>query len=60
MNANFVGGDLVIDLCHSIDLALNSFLVEWIEEEFDVFLSVEGNSGCFASDGCWVALFNNN
>ncbi len=60
MNADFVGGDFVIDLSHGINLVLALLLVEWVKVELNMFLSIEGNSGSFASDGCWVALFNIN
>jgi hypothetical protein len=53
-----VSGDLVVDLSHSLDLALNLFLVEGVEEDLDVLLTIEGNSGGLASDGGGVALFN--
>lgn len=55
-----MGGDLVVDLSHGVDLLLNSLLVEWVQVQLDVFLSVKGNSGGLASDGGWVALFNIN
>ena len=55
-----MGGDLVVDLSHGVDLVLNLLLVKWVEEELNVLLSVKGHSGGFASDGCRVALFNNN
>lgn len=53
-----MSGDLVVDLSHSLDLALNLFLVEGVEEDLDVLLTIEGNSGGLASDGGGVALFN--
>jgi hypothetical protein len=45
VDADLVGGDLVVNLSHSIELVLNLLLVEGVEEESDVLLSVEGNSG---------------
>ena len=53
-----MSGDLVVDLSHRLDLALNLFLVERVEEHLDVLLSVQGHSGRLASDGRGVALFN--
>lgn len=55
-----MGGHLVVDLSHSVDLAFNLLLVEWVQEQLDVLLAVKGNSGGLASDGGWVALFNIN
>lgn len=45
MDADLVGGELVVDLSHGVDLALNLLLVEGVQEELDVLLTVEGNSG---------------
>ena len=53
-----MSGDLVVDLSHRLDLALNLFLVERVEEHLDVLLSVKGHSRRLASDGRGVALFN--
>jgi hypothetical protein len=53
-----VGGDLVVDLSHGLDLGLNLFLVEGVQEHLHVLLSVKGHSGRLASDGGGVALFN--
>lgn len=60
VDANLVGGDLVVDLSHSIELVLDLLSVKWVKVELDVLLSVKTNSGGFASDGCWVNLFNIN
>lgn len=60
MNADFVGGELVVDLSHGVDLVLNLLLVEWVKVELDVLLTVKADSGGFSSDGSRVALFNNN
>jgi len=60
VDADLVGGDLVINLSHSIELVLNLLSVEGVKEESDVLLSVKCNSGWFSSDGCWVNLFNIN
>ena len=53
-----MGGDLVVDLSHSVDLAFNLFLVQGVDEDLHVLLSVKGHAGRFASDSCGVALFN--
>ncbi len=53
-----MSGDLVVDLSHSLDLALNLFLVKGVQEHLDVLLTVKGHSGGPASDGGGVALFN--
>ena len=49
----------MVDLSHCVNLVLNLLLVEGIEEELHVLLTVEGNSGGSADDGGWVNLFNN-
>ena len=53
-----MGGELAVDLSHSLDLALNLFLVEGVKEHLNVLLTVKGNSGGLTSDGGGVALFN--
>lgn len=58
VDGDLVSGDLVVDLRHGLDLGLNLFLVEGVQEHLDVLLAVEGHSGGLASDGCGVALFN--
>lgn len=60
VEADLVGGDLVIDLSHGIEFAFNLLSVEWVKVELDVLLAIEGNSGGLANNGSWVALFNNN
>jgi hypothetical protein len=45
VDADLVGGDLVVNLGHSIEFVFNLLLVEGVEEESNVLLSVEGNSG---------------
>ena len=40
-----MGGDLVIDLSHSVNLVLNLLSVEGVQEELHVLLTVKGNSG---------------
>ena len=39
-----MGGELAVDLSHSLDLALNLFLVEGVEEDLHVLLAIEGHS----------------
>lgn len=60
VEGDLVGGELVVDLSHGVELVLNLLSVEGVEEELEVLLAVEGNSGGSASDGGWVYLFNNN
>lgn len=45
VDADLVGGQLVVDLGHSIELSLNLLLVEWVKEDLDVFLSIKSDSG---------------
>ena len=59
VDGDLVGGDLVVDLGHGLNLGLNLFLVEGVKEHLNVLLTVKGNSGGLASDGGGVALFNN-
>lgn len=59
LDGDLVGGELVVDLSHGVKLVLNLLLVEGVQEDLDVLLAVEGNSGSLASDGGWVNLFNN-
>ena len=40
-----MGGDLAVDLGHGLHLGLNLFLVEGVEEDLNVLLAIEGNSG---------------
>ena len=58
VDGDFVGGDLVVDLGHGLNLGLNLFLVEGVKEYLNVLLTVKGNSGGLASDGGGIALFN--
>ena len=59
-NGDLVGSDLAVDLCHGLDLGLNLFLVEGVEEDLNVLLAIESNSGWFSSDGGGEDLLNNN
>lgn len=45
VDGDLVGGELVVDLSHSVDLVLNLLLVEGVQEDLDVLLAVKGNSG---------------
>jgi hypothetical protein len=45
VDADLVGGDLVVDLGHSIDLVFNLLLVKGVKVELDVLLAIEANSG---------------
>ena len=58
VDGDLVGGDLVVDLGHGLNLGLNLFLVEGVKEYLNVLLTVKGNSGGLASDGGGIALFN--
>lgn len=59
VDADLVGCQLVVDLGHSVNLALNLLSVEWVKEDLNVLLSVEGYSGGLSSDCSWVALLLN-
>jgi hypothetical protein len=58
VEGDLVGGELVVDVADGIKLALDLFLVEGVEEDLNVSLSVEGNAGGLADDRGGVALFN--
>ena len=45
VDADLVGGQLVVDLGHSVELVLNLLSVEGVQEDSDVLLSVKGHSG---------------
>jgi len=47
---DLVGGDLVVAVNDGIDLVLNDLLVQGVEENLLVLLSVEGNSGGSSGD----------
>jgi hypothetical protein len=60
VDGDLVGGDLVVDLGHGLNLGLNLFLVEGVKEDLNVLLTVKGDSGGLASDGGGVAdIFQN-
>ena len=58
VDGDLVGGDLVVDLGHGLNLGFNLFLVEGVKEDLNVLLTVKGHSGGLASDSGGVALFN--
>lgn len=45
VDGDLVGGELVVDLGHGVELVLNLLLVEGVQEELRVLLAVEGHSG---------------
>ena len=45
-----MSGELVVDLSNSVELGLNLFSVEGIEEDLHVLLAVKGHSGGPAGD----------
>lgn len=53
---NFLGGELVVDLSHSINFVFNLLFIKGIEVNSDVFLSIECHSSCLSSDSGWVHL----
>ena len=55
-----MSGELVVDLGDGLNLRLNLFSVEGVEEDLHVLSTVKGDSGALASDCGWVALFNIN
>ena len=56
--SDLVGGELVIAVHDGIKLVLHSILVQWVEHDLLVFLSVKGNSDGFSSDVRWEALYS--
>ena len=53
-----MGGELGVDLSECLQFAFDLFLVKGVEEDPDVLLAVEGDTGRLASDGSWVALLS--
>ena len=45
-----MGGELVVDVADGIKLVLDLFLVEGVEEDLNVSLSVKGHSGGLANN----------
>jgi hypothetical protein len=58
VEADLVGGDLVVDLGHGVKLVLNLLSVEGIEGDLNVLLAVESHSGALSCNGCRVDLLN--
>ena len=50
IDGDFLGGQLIEDLGHCLQLALGFLSVEGVEEELHVLLAVEGNSSLSASN----------
>lgn len=55
-----MSGELVVDLGDGLNLGLDLFSVEGVEEDLHVLSAVKGHSCALASDCRWVALFNIN
>ena len=49
-DGDLVGGELAVDLSHSLNLGLDLFAVEGVEEDLEVLLAVKGHSGGLAGD----------
>jgi hypothetical protein len=58
VEGDLVGGELVVDLGDGVQLALNLFLVQGVNEDLQVLLAVQGHTGRLAGDRSGVALFN--
>jgi len=52
-DGNLLGGELVIAVDNSVYLALHLGLVKWVQVDFLVLLTVEGDSGSSSSDAGW-------
>jgi len=52
-DGNLLGGELVIAVDNSVDLALHLNLVKWVQEDFLVLLTVKGDSGSSSGDAGW-------
>ena len=50
VDGDLVGGELVVDVADGIKLVLDLFLVEGVEEDLNVSLSVKGHSGGLANN----------
>ena len=55
--SNLVSGQLMVAVHDGINLVLHSILVQWVEHNLLVFLSVKGNSGGFSGDMRREALY---
>lgn len=49
---DLLGGVVLVDLGHGIDLVHDSLLINWVEVDLGVLLAIKGYSGVFADDGC--------
>jgi hypothetical protein len=54
--SNLVGGQLVVAVGDSGELVLHELLVEWVEEDFLVLLSVNVDPDSSSRDVGWEAL----
>jgi len=52
-DGNLLGGELVIAVDNSVYLALHLGLVKWVQVDFLVLLTVDGDSGSSSSDAGW-------
>jgi hypothetical protein len=52
-DGNLLGGELVIAVDNSVYLALHLNLVKWVQIDFLVLLTVEGDSGSSSGDAGW-------
>ena len=50
VEGDLVGGQLVVDVADGVKLALDLFLVQGVEEDLNVSLSVEGHAGRLPND----------
>ncbi len=57
-NFDGLGGSLLVDFSNGVELAFNLVLVEGVQEQLHVLLSVKADAGVLASDGCGVHLNN--
>lgn len=53
-----MGGKLVVDLGDGVELGLDLFSVEGVQEDLHVLLSIEGHSGGLSNNRSGEALFN--
>ena len=53
--SNLVGSQLMVAVHDGINLVFHSILVQWVEHNLLVFLSVKGNSSGFSGDMRWEA-----
>ena len=54
--SNLVGGELVVAVHNGVKLVVHGVLVQWVEVDLGVLLTVHGNSGGFSSDVGWENL----